>query len=329
MPIEICQCCGRALTQSQRWRHCKYCSRSCFADAQFGKKIEWNGIEVRPGQTLEILKLCQKGLTESEIRQATGADYKEMRRLRNSPEYADFFPERVCLQCGKSLPRNSPLQRRYCSSRCRYKAKYDRKLAAAGREKRQIDYEKRARTVELYKCGLDCGSIARHLDIPRQKAKNWIYHGGVKKPLAICPEIMVLRPLRHCLNEARCADEGAGILHEAAGSPDDSETIVLVCGTIHGSGAVGRYADIVLERLRQNLINGTRFAFCNVLYNAITTIEWRGETFYLTRSLKMSGTFAWPGEELGDFVTVSQEAFLHLIAYQKTARKSKYSIEKP
>lgn len=122
MPNKVCQRCGRELTQAQRWRHCKYCSRSCFHDARFGERIEWNGVWIRPGQALEVLKLCEKGLSESEARKAVGADYKAMRRIRNTPEFAVFLPDRVCLFCGKSLSQH-PLAHKYCSKSCKSKAK--------------------------------------------------------------------------------------------------------------------------------------------------------------------------------------------------------------
>jgi len=63
--------------------------------------------------------------------------------------------------------------------------------------------------------------------------------------------------------------------------------------------------------------------------STITTIEWRGGHFYLTRTLKLSGTFPWPRADLGNFVNVSEQAFLYLIAYQKTLRRSKYLHENP
>jgi predicted nucleic acid-binding Zn ribbon protein len=269
-------------------------------------------------------------MTESAARQAVGAHDSAIKLLKSSPELAKLLPKRVCLICGDSLL-HQHLGRKYCSSRCQSKADYDRRRVAAGhpKPKRQGDHAKRDQAVELYVHGLNCSSIAQHLGIPKKQAKNWIYYHGAKKLAEISGDVTLQRPLRHRLNEATNVEAWASILHEAAESSDDSESVVLVCGTIHGSGAVGRYADIVLEKLKQNLVDGTRFAFCNVLYNAITTIEWCGETFHLTRSLKLSGTFAWPSEELGDFVMVSEKAFLYLIAYQKTTRRNKYIIENP
>lgn len=138
MTNKVCQRCGRELTQSQRWWHCKYCSRSCFHDAQFGERVEWNGVWVRPGQVFEILKLYGKGLSEAEARCAAGADYKTMRRIRNTAEYADFIPKRFCLFCGASLEQKS-MQSKYGSPNCQRKAKYDRHNSKQGRETRRVD----------------------------------------------------------------------------------------------------------------------------------------------------------------------------------------------
>jgi hypothetical protein len=107
MSDAVCVRCGRELTQVQRWNRKKYCSLDCYCDTRFGERVEWNGVWIRPGQTLEVLKLYRKGLSESEARKAVGADFKAMRRIRNTPEFAVFLPKRLCLFCGKSLEKMS------------------------------------------------------------------------------------------------------------------------------------------------------------------------------------------------------------------------------
>jgi predicted nucleic acid-binding Zn ribbon protein len=164
MSDAVCLRCGRELTQVQRWNRKKYCSRDCFYDARFGERIEWNGVWIRPGQTLEVLKLYGKGLSESEARKAVGADFKAMRRIRNTSELAAFLPKRLCLFCGKSLEQK-PLGSKYCSKSCKGKAKYDRKRKQEGQITRRVDREKRNRAIDLFARGLDGGSIARYLDI--------------------------------------------------------------------------------------------------------------------------------------------------------------------
>ena len=136
----------------------------------------------------------------------------------------------------------------------------------------------------------------------------------------LCPELVPLLSLNQRLAHAKNAQEWVNILHEETELSVGAGSITLVCGTIHGGGAVGRYADIVLHKLRQELAQGRRFAFCNVLRNTITTIEWRGENFYLTRTIKTKGTFSWPGEELGDFLVITDAAFLHLTEYLKPSK---------
>lgn len=319
MPNKVCQRCGRELTQAQRWRHCKYCSRSCFHDAQFGERIEWNGVWLRPGQTLEVLKLYEKGLSESEARKAVGADFKTMQRIRNTPEFAAFLPERVCLFCGKSLTQY-PLAQKYCSKSCKGKAKYDRQRIAEGRETQRVDHAKRNRAIDLFARGLDSGSIARYLDVPAQKIKSWVYARPIKRSSNLCPELISLLPLKHRLDLAESATDWINILHDASESFGAPGLVILVTETIHGSGAPGRYAAIVLEQLKQICTDGASFAFCNVLRNAVTVLEWKDGNWSLSRTLKSSGTFLWPGKHLGDFVTVTQAAFSHLVSYQKSAK---------
>jgi predicted nucleic acid-binding Zn ribbon protein len=290
--------------------------------------VEWNGIQVRPGRPLEILKLSQKGLTESEIRQVTGADCKAMQRLRNKPDLAVFLPKRFCLFCGESLSQ-APPQRRYCSSRCYCKARYDRRNAVQGQTTRRVEQAKRSRAIELFARGLDGGSIARYLDVSPREIKSWLYIHPIKRASELCPELVPLLPLKHRLNRAKSAEEWRNILHDAAGGFGMPGLVVLVTEPLHGGGAPGRYAAIVLEKLRQNLVEGVQFAFCNLLKNAVTTIEWRGENVHLTRTLKLSGTFLWPGTHLGDFLTVTRAGFSHLLTYPKSAKPRTKSLENP
>lgn len=327
MSNKICQRCGRELTQVQRWNRKKYCSHDCFCDAHFGERIEWNGVWLRPGKTLEFLKLCQKGLTEAEALRVSEMDRKELYRIRGTPELAAFLPERNCLFCGRLLPKHSLLYK-YCSKSCSRKAKYDHQNAVKGRTTHRVDHIKRNRAIELFARGLDSGSIARYLDTSAQEVKGWIYTHSVKRADELCPELVPLLPLRDRLKRAQSAEEWRNILHNVAGSFGMPGLVVLVTEALHGGGSPGRYTTIVLEKLRQNPVGGVKFAFCNLLKNAVTTIEWRDENVHLTRTLKMSGTFVWPDEHLGDFVTVTKEAFSHLLSYQKYAKRSNYFLEK-
>ena len=326
MDNKSCQRCGRELTEAQRKRHGKYCSRSCFHDVLYGEKVEWNGVWIRPGQALELLKLYNKGLSESEACKAVGADFNAMKCIRNTPELAAFLPERVCLFCGKSLPQ-CHLACKYCSKRCKGKAEYDRQNISEGRETRRVDHAKRNRAIDLFARGLDSGSIARYLDVPVQRIKSWVY--PIKRSSDLYPEHMSLLPLKYRLDRAENALEWRNILHDASKSFGTPGLVTLVTETLHGGGAPGRYASIVLEKLKQDVVEGASFAFCNVLRNAITVIEWDAVDFHLTRTLKSSGTFIWPGEHLGDFVKVTRDAFSYLLAYQKYAKSNDMCAEKP
>ena len=319
MSNKICLCCGKELSQVQRWNKRKYCSPKCFGASHF-KKIEWNGIKIRPGQVLEVLKLCHDGKSLQEAQQATGANRKALIQIRYTPELASFLPLRNCTICGNILPWDTP-RTKYCTAKCSEKAHYEHQRIARGYLRRQTDYdEQRATAIDWYSRGLDYGSISRHLDVYIGTIYRWIHKSGVTKSDKICPELAHMRPLKHRLNDARSAKEWSNILHEASESQVDMGNVTLVCGTLHGGGAVGRYADIVLHKLRQKLIEGKRYAFCNVLRNTITTIEWRGENFYLTRTIKTKGTFSWPSEELGDFLIITNAAFLHLTEYLKSSK---------
>jgi len=310
-----CQYCGRLLKRVQIWNHGKYCSRQCFAKSHFGEKIEWNGVQIRPGKALDVLKLCNAGMKPHEACRTVGAHKNVIRRLKLIPGAAEILANYVCLICGEKLP--LPMSRKYCSKKCAQRAKYNRELAAAGKERRPID-ERREIVVDLYRRGLEPSLISSHIGVSKEKVKNWIYYSGVKKPSKICPEIMAIRPLRYQLDGSNTAYEWVKYLEDAVDTVDYSGVVLLVCETLFGSGAPGRYASIVTEQFISHVVDANvRVAFCNILKNAITTIEWRGENFHMTRTIKSSGTFVWPGEEKGAFVMVSAGAFEHLISYKK------------
>jgi hypothetical protein len=138
-----------------------------------------------------------------------------------------------------------------------------------------------------------------------------------------------LLPLKHRLDRAESATEWRNILHDASNGFGAPGLVILVTETLHGSGAPGRYATIVLEQLKQKCTEGASFAFCNVLRNAVTVLAWKDGNWCLSRTIKSSGTFLWPGKHLGDFVTVTKAAFLHLVSYQKSAKTERISLENP
>jgi len=314
--MSVCQRCGKALSEEQIKKHRKYCCRVCFEQQYFGEKNEWNGIQIRPGKGLEVLKLCHAGMTPREAYQAVGTHGSVVQRLMQIPGTDAILPKHVCAICGEELP--LPLNRKYCSKQCAQTASYNKELEKQGRERRSID-ARRQIAVDLYEQGFEPSVIAEHLDVAKQKVKNWIHWGQAKKPDDISPEVILFRPLRQQLRDVTTADEWAQILEQNAHEACAGKSIViLVCGRLHGGGAPGRYAAIAAEQFyREAFCDGIRLAFCNILRNAITTIEWRGGNFHLTRIIKPSGTFLWPDENLGRSVVVSAAAFEHLLSHKK------------
>ena len=303
-----CPRCGKVFNKQQVWNNKKYCSEKCCFDSRFGEKVEWNGIWIRPGKTFEVLKLCRAGMTPEQACQTVGSSYNVIRRLKNIPGAAELFPKRVCPVCGNDVP--PPLKRKYCSKKCCERAKYVRDAAAKGIKRRLVDYEGRRKTLELYQQGLDRGSIAQLINVPQQRVYNWLYHSKAAKNFP---------PLRRQLENAKTADEWTEILRNSASATEKSDTVILACARLFGSGAPGRYIGIASEQFwHEGFCDGVCVAFCNILKNAITTIEWRGENFHLTRTFKTSGTFVWPDEKLGRSIEVTRAEFECLISLKKS-----------
>jgi len=315
-----CERCGKELNKQQVWNHRKYCSRQCFAESYYGEKIEWNGVQIRPGKALEVLKLCFAGMTPKAACQAVGAHESVVRRLMELPGAMEILSKRSCPICGGSLP--MPLHRKYCSDKCNRRAKYVRQIAAEGREGRQVD-ERRDIVIDLYRRGFKPAIIVQNVGVTKNQVKRWIFRSGVRKADRMPSSVITLRPLRHRLDAAKTADEWTEILRNSASATEKSDTVILVCARLHGSGAPGRYIGIATEQFwHESFYDGVCVAFCNILKNAITTIEWRGENFHLTRTFKTSGTFVWPDEQLGKSIQVTRAEFEHLISLKKTRRNA-------
>ena len=110
--MQKCQYCGKELSKQQVWNNKKYCSVKCFADSRFGEKVEWNGVWIRPGKALEVLKLCCAGMAPEQACQTAGADRSAIRRLKRISGAAELLSKRACPVCGKDL--HPPLNRKYC-----------------------------------------------------------------------------------------------------------------------------------------------------------------------------------------------------------------------
>jgi predicted nucleic acid-binding Zn ribbon protein len=279
--MKNCLRCGKELSREQVWNKRRYCSKKCAANSRERKEVEWNGVQMYPGKYLEVLKLCCGGMPPKEAIESAGSSYSSLERLRENPAAASLLYERVCPICGEYLP--PPLQRRYCSDKCRWKASYEREARAKGINPRVIDYEGRQKAFDLYQ-------------------------------------------VRCRLDEAETAEEWTEILRNSDVVTETSETVILVCGFLHGSGAPGRYVSIAAEQFWQkDFCIGTCIAFCNILKNAITTIELQGDNFKMTRTFKTSGTFVWPDEKLGKSIDVTKAEFERLL----TIKKHRKNVDKP
>jgi len=307
-----CRHCGKELNKQQAWNNKKYCSRQCYVDSRFGEKIEWNGVWMRSGKALEVLKQCCAGMMPEQACQTVGAERSTIKRLQMIPEAAKLLLKRMCPVCGKDVP--PPLNRKYCSKKCYDRVKYAREAAAKGIKRRLINYERRRKALELYQDGYDRGSIAQLVNVPRQTVKKWLYLSEAAKNFP---------PLRRQLENAETADEWAEILRNSASATERSDTVILVCARLHGSGSPGRYIGIAWEQFwHEDFYAGVCVAFCNILKNAVTTIEWRGYNFHLTRTFKTSGTFVWPDEKLGRSIEITRAEFEHLISLKKSLKNN-------
>jgi len=316
--MRTCQYCGKELSRRQAGRNKKYCGLQCAADSRYGKKIEWNGVRMHSGKTLEVLKLCCAGMMPEQACQAVGAELSTIKRLKRNREAAKLLSKRACPVCGKDVP--PPLNRKYCGKNCYRAAHYARIAAARGSKRRLISYERRQKALELYQQGFDRGSIAQLVSVPQQTVKNWLHCSRATKSYS---------PLHRQLENAKTADEWAKMLRNSASATERSDTVILVCAKLHASGAPGRYIGIAAEQFwQEGFYNGVCVAFCNILKDSITTIEWRGENFYLTRTLKTAGAFVWPDEKLGRSIEVTRVEFDYLISLKKNRKKHVKSIKK-
>ena len=310
-----CPRCGKELSKQQVWNNKKYCSEKCCFDSRYGEKVEWNGIWIRQGKTFEVLKLCRAGMTPGQACQTVGASYNVIRRLKNIPGAAELFSKRACPVCGKDV---HPPDRKYCSQKCGRSYRYEQIATAKGSKRHFEIYEMRQKTLELYQNGFDSGSIAQLINVPKQRVDNWLCRSRFKTAKR-SPPLKKFLPLRRQLEKAKTADEWVDILRNSKSATEESDTIILVCAKLHGSGAPGRYIGIASEQFwHEGFCDGACVAFCNILKNAITTIEWRGENFHMTRTFKTSGTFTWPDEKLGRSIEVTRDEFERLISLKKS-----------
>jgi hypothetical protein len=304
-----CQYCGKKLNKKHVRNHTKYCGAQCYADSRFGEKVELNGVWIRPGKALEVLKLCCAGMTPIEACQTVGAERDAIKRLKMIPEAAKLLAKRICLDCGKEL---QPPKSKYCCAKCWRRAKYERETAPRNPKRRSSKHERRREGLALYQQGYDSASVAQLVNVSLQTVRNWLYHTKSARNFS---------PVRILLQNAKTADEWTEILRNSATDAEKSDTVILVCARLHGSGGPGRYIGIASEQFwHKGFHDGACVAFCNMMKNIITTIEWRGENCHMTRTVKPSGTFVWPDEKLGRSIEITRAEFERLISLKKTLK---------
>lgn len=313
----LCLNCGKDITHKQLQRPhypYKYCSRSCFSDARYGKKIieEPEGaIESRNPLYLEALKLLQQGFTQSEAARRIKLNRYTLNSWIRRHDAKTVFDNRICQYCGVSLA-ETHISRKYCTISCYNKAKY--------REKHTVYLQKHETSVfegsmEMYWRGIGGSEIARHFDIPIGTVLSWIHDFGGQKER--------IEPLKNRVRLAKTANEWLMALRENALQNNDyieDSTVHLVCGDVR-SQSVNRLTAIIYERLKAEPLSGEVFAFCNKSRNIITTFSWQEPVFNITKHVKMHGTFIWPHEDLGVSIEITSAELEYLISFCKTNKK--------
>ena len=319
MEQRTCLTCGTELKYNYQT---KYCSRTCYWAGRYGEEIEWSGLTVRVGKTA-ALQMLQSGMTQKEVAKSLSISRDVVGRLFRKQGIDEILPDRSCVACDKSLVGMG--HQKYCSKDCKYNMQYALKYPGKERVPAKVDLNARNKALELHRGGLDKGSIARHLHVPKKTVKSWIRRYPIQGEHQICPEAMRLRPLRHQLNDAKTLEQWGEILEVSAERAGEAKSgiIHLACVRINGRTEWSYCASIVMERLKMDPFSGETYAFCNALHTAITAITWRSGTFLLTRARKVSGTYLWPPDDFGETLVVSDGAFRHLLSYQKINRTVK------
>jgi hypothetical protein len=163
--------------------------------------------------------------------------------------------------------------------------------------------------MELYWTGEEVRAIARKLKIPAGTIYSWVHDFGALRERK--------QSLKQLLYNASNAEEWLWALRDStvSGSFEDMP-VHLVCGVFHGFSAQ-RFTSIIYERLKENPMNGSIYAFCNKTRTTITTFAWQPPVFNVSKNIKMHGTFIWPGEELGKSIEVTKTEFERLIFLHK------------
>ena len=220
---EICKNCSKTLSKSQVCRGGKYCLSRCYADSRWGKQMQFGKTLTRSKAFIEVAKLCQQGLTQTEVAQLLG--YSRLTIAGWFVKYGseNILENRVCSHCGKSLSGMKYLsKRKYCSRLCASRAKYIRDNPIPKLMK--FNPELRARGLELYWGGLEGKLIGHHLGIAEGTVHCWIHYFGHLRKRHRNPEALALLPVDIRLWAAKSLREWQKILRQNA--PQGEEDII-------------------------------------------------------------------------------------------------------
>lgn len=317
-----CMNCGNELNINQIRRGGKYCSRNCSANDRWGEPIHFGKLLTRSKAFVEVVKLCQTGLTQAEAARMLGLSYGTVHDWFLQHGTDAILQNRVCGHCGKPLNgMKCRSNRKYCSESCAWKARYARTHPDSGRMKFNSDLRQRA--LELYWGGLEGTFIARHLGVVGGTVHSWIHDFGHLRRRRREPEIMALLPLEERFTGARNAKEWRHILR--ANAPDgETSTVILVCETVPGNASVNYIATVILDSLSCDPCDGKIYAFCSQNKDQILTICWINNTYHLTKIPKSQGTYFWPEPKIGKQIIIQKNEFDYLITLRKKRGKTPY-----
>ncbi|GHV19481.1 hypothetical protein FACS18949_17600 [Clostridia bacterium] len=236
-----------------------------------------------------------------------------------------------CLHCGAELPVSSQLyKRKYCSESCANKYRLRIKKPDVQAKLWQHDPKVFEAAMGMYRNGYGGAEIARRFGVPAGTAYSWIHDFGEGRIRAE-PKVLakaerpVIKSPKERLREAESADEWHKALRESTAMSEETLEalpIRLVCGVLHGQSA-GKLAAVIAEVLKENPLNGRKYAFCNKCHNTITVIAWKDPIYELSKYVKVHGTFLWPDEKLGRTIEVTSTEFEGLLFLKKQGKMSK------
>lgn len=229
-----------------------------------------------------------------------------------------------CLYCGKSLFGMCQLNtRKFCGVTCGNKYKLRFKKPDVQEKLWQHEPALFENAMEMYWSGVGSSAIARHLGISVGTMYSWVHDFGGQKERGSPWMPHHLMPLKDRFRFAEGAADWLSVLRESISeNAEHTESpVIIICGFTQASCA-GRLAGIVYEFLKQDPLNGKRYAFCSKTQRIITTISWEAPIYHVSKHINTSGAFIWPGEKLGASIEVAENEFEHLISLRKRGKNA-------